>query len=407
VAPVTALQRYGEVLRGGLAVPLVASVVGRLSYGMTTLALVLMVRDDTGSYATAGLVTAAYALSFGVLGPARARAADRTGPRRALLLTATVQPPLLVAVVLLSSAGAPAWALLPPTVLAGAMVPPLGPVMRALWAARLTGPQLSTAYAVEAVAVELCFVIGPLLAALLAATVDPAAAVVASAVLAMTGALWLAATRSVRAVVPHEVEAVDRAGPLRSAAVRALLLTVVGIGAGFGAIEVGMPAFAEETGSRPAAAGLLLAVWSVGSIAGGLVYGALHLTAAPARQLPVLVAMLAAGSLLPAVVAVLGGGPLLMGAALLLYGTTIAPFSACNSVLLGAAAPPGTVTEAFAWSSSAIFGGAALGTLLAGFLVEGPGVGAGLAVTGGAGLLALAASLAGLARLPERAVSAT
>ena len=396
------LARYGDVLRGrGTAVPLVASIVGRLSLGMTSLALLLLVRAETGSYASAGLVSAAYALSYGVLGPARARSADRRGPRRALVLSGVVHPPLLVVLVLLAQGGAPVPVLLLAAVAGGASVPPLGPVMRALWGSLLTGRQLATAYSLEAVVVELCFVVGPLLTALLTATAGAGSAVVAAALLALTGAVWLAATPAVRAVVPHaSASAGRRTGPLSAAAVRALLLTVVGVGAGFGAVEVAVPAFAESTGSRPAAAGVLLAVWSVGSMLGGLVYGAAHLSAPHRRQLPLLVAALAVGTVLPLLVAgPVAGGPLTMGAALFAYGLTIAPFSACNSVLLGEAAPAGTVTEAFAWSSSAIFGGAALGSALAGVLVERSGVPAALVVTAGAGALALVASVAGLARL--------
>lgn len=396
VAGVTVLARYATVLRGhGTALPLVASIVGRLSLGMTTLALLLLVRDSTGSYASAGLVSAAYALAFGVFGPSRARAADRNGPVRTLLLTAAVHPVLLCALVALAAAEAPTWALLPPAMLGGATVPPHGPVMRALWGSLLDGPARATAYSLESVVVELCFVIGPLLTALLAATVDPGAAVVAAALLALVGALWMTATPAVRAVQPHETPHGSRFGPLTSPAVRALLLTVAGIGGGFGAIEVALPAYVEGQGARPAAAGVLLAVWSAGSIVGGLVYGGLHLRTPPRRQLPVLVAALAVGTLLP----LLAGGPVLMGVALFFYGLAIAPFSACNSVLLGEAAPRGTTTEAFAWNSSMIFGGAAMGAALAGLLVERSGPSAGLLVTAGFGGLALVAALSGAARL--------
>jgi MFS family permease len=396
VAPVTVLGRYASVLRGrGTAVPLTASIVGRLSLGMTTLALLLLVRETTGSYAPAGLVSAAYALAFALFGPSRARAADRTGPVRALLLTAAVHPPALVLLVVLAVADVPTAVLLPVAVVAGASVPPHGPVMRALWASLLHGPLRATAYSLESVVVELCFVVGPLLTALLAATVHPGAAVVASGLLALAGALGMVATGTVRAVVPHEAPQRSRIGPLASPAVRALLLTVAGIGIGFGAIEVALPAFVEQEGGRPAAAGVLLAVWGVGSIVGGLVYGGLDLRAPHRRQLPVLVAALAVGGALP----LLAPGAVAMGVALFAYGLTIAPFSACNSLLLGESAPPGTTTEAFAWNTSMLFGGAALGTAVAGLLVDRVGPGAGLAVTAVAGGLALVASVSGVARL--------
>jgi hypothetical protein len=92
-----------------------------------------------------------------------------------------------------------------------------------------------------------------------------------------------------------------------------------------------------------------------------------------------------------------------MAAALFGYGLTIAPFSACNSVLLGGAAPAGTVTEAFAWNSSMIFGGAALGAATAGALVEGSGVVPGLVLAAGTGVAALVLSLRAVRRLPALA----
>jgi MFS family permease len=388
---VTVFARYATVLRGhGTAVPLTASIVGRLSLGMTSLALLLLVRDTSGSYAVAGLVSGAYALSFGVLGPALARLADRTGPVPALRITALLHPALLVAVVAAATSELPLPVLLLPTVAAGATVPPLGPVMRALWADALRGPALATAYSLESVVVELCFVLGPLLVASLTLLLDPAAPVLASGALAGVGGLWLSVTSRVGEVRPHDVRHGSRFGPLSSPAVRALLLTVAGVGATFGAVEVAVPAFVEEQGARASSAGVLLAVWSAGSIVGGLVYGGLSLRTPHRSQLPVLVTALTVGTALP----LLATSTVALGVALFAFGLTIAPFSACNSVLLGRAAPAGTVTEAFAWNTSMIFGGAALASGVSGVLVERSGSAAALAVTAGAGLLALGASAA-------------
>jgi MFS family permease len=401
---VSLLSRYAVVLSGtGTAAPLVASVVGRLPLGMTGLAALLLTREATGSYAAAGLVSAAYALAFAVVSPARARTADRRGPRRVLLLTGLLHPVALAGLVLLAASGAGAGPLALAAVAAGATVPPLSSVMRALWGARVRRDALVTAFALEAVVVELCFIGGPLSVALLSALLGPSAAVLAAAALTLGGTLVMRSTRAVREVRPVEA---DRhvLGPLTSAPVRGLLLGVAAVGTGFGAVEVALPAYVESLGGRPSSAGVLLAVWSVGSVAGGLVYGAAHPAVAHARQLPVLVAALAAGTLLPW----LAGGPLsaglvLMGAALFLYGTTIAPYSACNSVLLGGSAPPGTVTEVFAWSTSGIFGGAALGAAAAGVLVERSGAEAGLRLTAVSGAAALALGLRAVRRLPAPA----
>jgi predicted MFS family arabinose efflux permease len=390
---VTARSRYAEVLSAPGALPaLLASWVGRVSLGTTGLAMLLTVEGSTGSYADAGVVAAGYALAFALAAPGRARSADRDGPRRVLVQCGLLHPvALVVLAVLAERRSALGWLLLA-AVAAGVTVPPHGAVMRALWAVLVRGPALATAYALEAVVVELCFVVGPLVVAVVTAVASPTAALLVSAALGSGGALWLAAVGAVRSVEPHEERPTSWAGPLVSPAVRSLLLTVLWIGLGFGAVEVAVPAFVEEQGSRPGAAGLLLAVWALGSMLGGLLYGAVHPQSRPARQLPVLVAALAVGCLLP----VLAPGTVLLGAALLAYGSTIAPFSACNSVLLGGHAPTGTATEAFAWNGSMIFGGAAAGNALAGFAVEHSGAAAALAVTAVGGVLALASSLWGL-----------
>ena len=393
----TWIDRYRVVLReGGVAPAFAASLVGRLSLGMTGLAILLLVHQSTGSYAAAGAVSAAYALAFAAGAPTRARSADRRGPVPVMLRCAVMQPVGLITLALLADRDAPAVVLAVPAIVAGWFVPPLGSVMRALWAARLPTASLPTAYSLESVLIEVCFVLGPGLVAGLAVWTGPASALVVSGVISMVGALGMAVSRGVRAVRPVEDVLHGRAGPLTSPSVRALLLTVVWIGVSLGAVEVSMPAFAERTGSRPATAGILLAVWSAGSMIGGLVYGALPSTRTHYEQMRYLVAALAVASLLP----LFPRGPISMGLALLVYGSTIAPFMACNSVLLGAAAPRGTTTEAFAWSGSMLFAGSALGTATAGALIDAGGPTAGLAVTAVAGAVTLAVSLSSRSRLP-------
>lgn len=391
--------RYAALLRGNGAAPaLAASLLGRLALGTTGLALLLLVLQSTGSYAAAGLVAAAYALSLAVLAPVLARRADRSGPRGVLLACAVLHPAVLVGLVLLARAGAGVPVLAVAAVLAGATVPPLGGIMRALWGRLVPDEALPTAYSLEAVVVELCFVTGPLLVAGLSAASGPAAAVLAAGALVLTGGAWLAATPALRAVVPHPHSGGRRVGALSSPAVRALLLTVLCVGAGFGALEVALPAYAETQHARPSTAGVLLAVWSAGSILGGLVYGGMRLRAPHVRQMPWLVAAVALGTTLP----LLATGPVVMGAVLVLYGLTIAPFSTCNSVLLGGAAPAGTLTEAFAWSSSMIFGGAAVGNAVGGWLAQHVGVSTALGFTAGTGAAALLMSLAGRSALSRR-----
>lgn len=386
------LQRYAEVLSpAGATSALLASIIGRLSIGMNGLALLILVRASSGSYGTAGAVAAAYALALAVGSPSRARSADRHGAARVLLLCGVVHPAAVVGLVLLADAGAPTVALVAGALLMGVTVPPLGSVMRALWGSLVEPQVLPTAYALESVVVELCFVLGPLLVALLVSA-GQAVPLEASAGVSALGAVWLAASKRVRAQEPHPERASHLAGPLVNPVVRACLLNALFIGAGFGTIEVGVLAFVREQGSARTATGIVLAVWSLGSMAGGLAYGALRPAAPARRQLPVLVTAVAVGACLP----VLAPGVVGLGVLLVLSGSTIAPFSACNSVLLGASAPTGTVTEAFAWNASMIFGGAAAGTAVAGVVIDAYGARAAFAATVVTGVLLLGSCWRGL-----------
>ena len=391
------LARYGSLLRlPGMAPAVAASTLGRVSMGTSSLAILLLIRQATGSYAAAGTVTAAYSLSFALTAPILARWADRTGPRPVLRACGVGQPLALVTLVVLVRGHAALVLLAAGAAAVGALTPPLGSVMRALWGQLTEGRDAVAAYALESILVELCFTIGPLLVAGLTVLGGPGAAVLASAALAGIGGLLLAAVPRIRDVVPHpDRSGVGLVGPLASPRVRALLLTILCVGAGFGVIEVAVPAFLQQHGGRPAGAGVLLAVWSVGSIAGGLAYGAMRPRRPPARQITLLAALLATGMALP----VLADTSLLLGCLLFVYGTTIAPYSACNSYLLGDAAAAGTQTEVFAWNGTMIFGGAAAGNAASGYLVQHHGATMAFALAAGFGAVALVLSFAGRAAI--------
>jgi len=181
---------YVAILRTPHARPLVlASLVGRLSSGMGPLALVLLVQDATGSFAYAGAASAATLLTNGLLAPVRGRLVDRFGQRRCLPPLALAFAGALAGVVLVAGPGpAGVAATVALAAAAGATVPPLTASMRVLWVSLVgRGPELQTAYALDAVLEEVLYVVGPLLAGALAAAVDPAAGLLTAAGLALVG----------------------------------------------------------------------------------------------------------------------------------------------------------------------------------------------------------------------------
>jgi MFS family permease len=388
----TGWRRYQAVLAPrGARTALGASLVGRVSLAMNGLALLLVAKQALGSYGQAGLVSAALAVAFAVAAPQRARAADRLGPRRVLLWSAVAHPVSIGLFLLLAAGHAPEVGLLATAALIGVTVPPLGSVLRALWPVVVDPLLLPAAYSLESAAVELCFIVGPLLVAGVAAITHPGVALVISAVLAGVGSFVLASVPFVRDVGrAAEDHPRHLAGPLVSPVVRLALVLLLLVGAGFGSTEVCVLAFVEEHGQPRSVAGVVLAVWSLGSMLGGLLYGSLQLRHRPLRQLPWFVGFVGIGAALP----VLAHSTLVLALVIFVYGTAIAPFFSCNALVVGEAAPEGTVTEAFAWNSSMVFGGAALGSAVAGRVIDEAGAHVAFRVGAVSGLLTVLVTLA-------------
>jgi MFS family permease len=149
--------------------------------------------------------------------------------------------------------------------------------------------------------------------------------------------------------------------------VRTLVFTSFPAGVGLGMLEVGIPAFSRAEGAA-AMAGVLLAIWSFGSLVGGLAYGTL-----PRRSLHRTHLVLTA--VLPLTLLPLTLAPSVWVMALLVLpaGCCIAPLLATRNELVGGVAPPGMRTEAYTWPITSFVGGIAAGAALAGSLVEGPG----------------------------------
>ena len=83
---------------------------------------------------------------------------------------------------------------------------------------------------------------------------------------------------------PHE-PGTRRAGALATPGIRVLVLALALTAVALGVLEIGIAAFAEEHATRDDA-GWLFALWSVGSLAGGLWYGAPRVAPAAAPALP-------------------------------------------------------------------------------------------------------------------------
>jgi predicted MFS family arabinose efflux permease len=352
----------------GVAAVVLATLIGRLPIGISGLAILLYVREVTGSFAAAGACAGALALGSASGSPLQGRLVDRRG-LGTLLPLACVHAGGLVLVWRLGAAAAPTVAIGASSFLAGAAIPPLSSVLRSRWAYLLEDrPELiPSAFALDSVMIEFIFIVGPLVVTAIVATTGPEYALGVSAYCVLSGTLLLlAGLRGRRG--PERHAGGERAlglGALAAPGLRTLVMASLPVGFCFGSIEVVLPAFSEAEGSTEMA-GVLLAVWSSASLAAGLLYGArppqgpvadLHLRFA--LMLPVGIAALAAAT-----------SPLTMALLAILAGLPIAPLIASRNQLVGHVSLPGTATEAFTWPLTALVAGVSLGAAAAGSVVE-------------------------------------
>jgi MFS family permease len=356
---------------------LASSILGRLPSGMFSLALLLFVRARTDSFLAAGVAVAAFSLAGAGIGPLLGALVDRVGQTRVLLPAACAQAALLVALVALAQAGVPVAVDVALAALAGAVQPPIAGCVRALWSRVVRDEAaLETAYALDATTQELIWTLGPLLVGATAVVLSPAAAVLACAAITVCGTAFFAASK-----LPSDscgnVPAPERsrAGALASPGLRALLATVLLAGVVIGAVEVALPALAVQHGARWSA-GPLLALFSLGSMAGGLAYSATRWRGSIGPRYVMLLGAMAAGvAPLVAVHALAAAYPLSV-----LAGLGVAPMLSCQFSLVGALAPPGAATEAFTWHRGATIAGMAAGSTLGGSLIDAHGAGGAFAL---------------------------
>ena len=367
-----AVKAYAAVLRvPHVAALIAATLLARFPIGINALALVLYLRAERGSFAVAGVVAGALAAGSGVGAPVQGRLVDAFGQRRVLVPLGIVHAAALGALVASTEAGAPAAVLVAFGFVAGFAIPPTSSVLRSMWPDLLRErPQLlQPAYALDSVLIELIFILGPLLTAVIATTLAPPAALAVSAISVIVGTVAFTALPPSRAFRPEpDRRPAGALGALASPGVRTLVLTSIPAGIGIGICEVALPAFSDASGAA-ATAGVLLALWSLGSAAGGLVYGALP-NRPPLGRVHLMVAALLPLGLLPMALA-----PSVPVMALLVIpaGIFIAPLLATRNELVGWVAPDGARTEAYTWPVTAFVGGIAIGAAVAGAIVEGPG----------------------------------
>lgn len=380
---------------------MVGVFVTRLAQAMYALALLLMLQQRFRGLEVAGIVVSAFTLAVATGGPLWGRLIDRRGPI-VLAGCAVAGPMAIVGLVLIAQRG-PVGALVAVAVVAGALQPPASSALRALIADAFGDLQVrDTAYSLDTIGTEVCFILGPAAVGACVAVGTPQLGLLTGAVLTLCGTLlFLAAGRSPVDGGGSVLPLVSEAGVIAARSPSRGIVWVISSLAflqflSVGMVEVGAVARASELGT-PAASGLLLTTWAVGSVSGGFVQSIVGWTASPRLQYTVLTLSTAAGfAILTLAHDLVSLVPLMFVA-----GVSVAPVSALTAAAVGVSAPANSRTEAFTWVNSANAAGGSAGYLLAGVIAQHWGARS-LLLTAAAVLLL---GLAGVHGLPSRSRS--
>jgi predicted MFS family arabinose efflux permease len=347
------------------------------------------------SYAQAGIVTAVVTGCIAISGPWRGRLLDRHGLRRVVL------PSVVVTAVCWSIAPfAGYWVLFGSAGLAALFAVPTFSIIRQAVIIAVPEGDRRTALALDSVAVEVSFMIGPA-AGIWAATAWSTAWVLFG--IEMSGVLFSLLLWTVNPAIAADqpeiaadqpVKAPLAAGrdwlgaPFVAVCAAAAAATIVLSGTDI-AIVAALRSFHDSTLIGP-----VLSVWGLGSLVGGLVYGMLH------RPIPafVLLAGLAAVTFPMA----FARDVWMLGVLAVVAGLLCAPTITATVDQLSRLVPDRARGEALGWHGSALTTGSALGAPIAGVAIDWQGAGAGLIAVSAVGL---AVAVLGTTISPRRAAA--
>ncbi|MGT2444722.1 MFS transporter [Ensifer adhaerens] len=252
-----------------------AGLVSRLPLSMMGIGIITMLAQSRGSYGLAGGVAAAFTLASALLAPQVSRLVDRFGQSHVLPVAAALSLLGSSALLVFTHWRAPDWTLFVFAILAGC-TPSMSAMTRARWTELYRGrPELKTAFSLESVFDEICFIVGPPIAVGLSVGLFPEAGPLAAAACLAIGVTAFVLQKGTEPPV-KPAETMAPGSVLRYPALRVLIVALAGMGIIVGTIDVVSVAFAEAEG-RPAAASLVLSLYALGSCIAGLAFGAVRI----------------------------------------------------------------------------------------------------------------------------------
>lgn len=393
---------------GGTYFPL--ALVARMPYAMMVVGVLTLVVAGRDSLALGGLNSAMVGIGAASCGPLLGAAVDRFGQRRVLLVVGAASSAMLAAMAWVVYSPLPDAAVLAVAFMVGATAPQIAPLSRSRLMAIISAciapgrrvRVINSTMAYESAADEIVFIVGPVVAGVLAVTLDPWAPVVAAAVLTLIFVSAFALHPSA-ATAQASAGRTPAAGSVRELArprVVVIVVGILGVGLFFGSMLTSLTAFMADHG-RPEEAGLVYAAMGVGSAALALGVAAFPVGFTSAARWLVFGGLMLAGALaLPAVSSVTG-----MVVALLVIGLGIGPTLVTQYGLGARRSPVGRSATVMTMLGSAVILGQSLASAVTGGIAERWGTDAALLLPAAAALVVVVAGAVN-ARIGEPSVSA-
>jgi MFS family permease len=341
----------------GVARIMAAQLVARFPFGMLSLAFLLHIERIHHSYGAAGLVLAATSIGQAIAGPLTSRWMGIWGMRRVLVLTMSVCAAALLAIAISPTLPIPVYMVI--GFIGGLSTPPVQPAVRTIYPKMVNSRQLTPLFSLDASAQEVIWVLGPVITTFIAIQVSTVLAILVALVFLVVGGTWFIASPEVgRVRIPRSKRSLGAV--LKKPAV--LLSTVTGfliVGA-CAAVEAGV---VSTFGNSSSESGIVLALFAVGSLAGGLALG--HLPIGPwgmaARMFVVFAGM---------ALAVFSTNFWWLTVTLLIAGIGIAPALTVMFAIVSSSVRFSETAEAYGWVGTGQLIGAAMGSAVAGFMID-------------------------------------
>ncbi|MFM6965950.1 MAG: MFS transporter [Rhodoluna sp.] len=350
------MTSYAVLFRApGFLRVITSQLYARFPFGMMTLAFVMHIQFVHHSYAVAGLALGADTIGAAISGPVLGRLLGKYGTTRVLLTTAIIGAAAIAGIGLLN---APPIGMIAMALVVGLTSPPIQTAARTIYPTLVKKKDLPAVYSLDATSQELIWVIGPVLATVLAAQVNTSFVVVLMAVIQVSGAIWFCSNREVnQMVIPSPNRRMG--GVLANKVVLTTAILGLLLIGGFSGVEVGTVAVVSKT-----LAGVIIGALSLGSIVGGLLLG----NRVKSRwSLTLLLGLVLLGYLL---LWIAPTNAIWISICLFIAGVGVAPSLGILGTAIASNLKAGDAAEANGWASTGQLMGYSAGAALSGIAID-------------------------------------